>query len=120
MELYVGLKESVKHIKEGKPAPADTPITIRQLLLYMDEETLFDYKSGGMDFKSLDHFDKWVVKAKNLNRILPEQRGVVAMQIRRGEKDYGEANSLLEAWNQYLDNAANKWTYLLIRNSIKR
>lgn len=116
IELYVGFNEEVCQIKTGKPAPAETPISIRQLVLYMDEETLFNYKSGGMDFEKLSGFDKWITKKKNLNRILPEERGIVAMRIRRRDKDYGPSESFWAAWDKYLRNQENKQTYLLIRN----
>ena len=116
IELYVGFQEQVKQIKEGKPAAIEEPIAIRQLLLYMDEETLFDYKSGGMDFGTLERFDKWIVKKKNLCRILPERRGIVAMQVRRHDKDYGPCKTISDAWVAFLKNQENNRSYLLIRN----
>jgi hypothetical protein len=116
VELYVGVHEQVRQIKKGKPAPADEPIAVRQMLLYMDEECLFDYKSGGMDFRSLRKFDRWVVKKKNLDRILPEPRGIVAMQVRRHDKDYGPIESFFDAWVQMELSQKNMRSYLLIRN----
>ena len=116
VELYIGVNEEVKQINKGDVASADEPVAVRQMLLYMDEECLFDYKSGGMDFKSLDQFDKWIVKKKNLDRILPEKRGIVAMQIRRNLKDYGIPESIFEVWVHMRWNEENKHSYLLIRN----
>ncbi len=116
IELYCGLQETVHQIASGDPAPAETPITIRQQLLFMDEETLFDYNSGGMDFKKPEDFDKWIVNPKNLNRILPEQKGIVAFRVRRHKKDYGSTSSLLATWIQLHKNQYNMETYLLIRN----
>ena len=116
VELYVGVNEQVRQIKKGRPAKVEEPISIRQMLLYMDEECLFDYKSGGMDFTSLDKFDKWIVKKNNLERILPEARGIVALQVRRKDKDYGDAETIWEAWVHMLNNEENKNSYLLIRN----
>src|SRR5689334_20728107 len=46
LELYSGMCDDVKQIKEGQPAPVATPITIRQMMRYMDEECLIDYGSG--------------------------------------------------------------------------
>ena len=116
IELYCGLQEEVRQIADGDPAPATEKIAIRQMLLFMDEETLFDYEEGGMDFKKIPDFDKWVVKPENLSRILPEPKGIVAFQVRRHEKDYGTPSSLLEAWTHMEFDLANKFTYLLIRN----
>lgn len=119
VELYCGLLETVHLIKDGEPAPPDTKLTIRQLMLFMDEETLFDYKTGGMDFKKLEQFDEWVVKPENLNRILPEPKGIVAFRVRREDKYYGSSSSFLQNWINMLNNIENKKTYLLIRNGEK-
>lgn len=116
IELYCGLQEDVVQIAKGNPAPAEEKITIRQALLYMDEETLFHYTSGGMDFNDIKKFDEWVVKPENLTRVLPEQKGVVAFRVRRHDKDYGMPSDLLGAWARISWAEANKQTYLLIRN----
>lgn len=116
VELYVGMEEDIAQIKEGEPAPADEPIHIRQMLLYMDEETLIDYDKAGADFSSLKKFDAWIAKAKNLNRIIPETRGIVAMRVRRNKKDYGDAASLAEAWTMAGWADQDKKTYLVVRN----
>ena len=116
IELYCGLQEHVKEIADGEPAPAETKITVRQQMLFMDEETLFDYQSGGMDFNSIRKFDNWVCKPEILNRVLPEQKGIVAFRVRRSEKDYGPCNSIGEALTQISWHQANAQTYLLIRN----
>lgn len=116
VELYVGFKEQVKQIKQGKPAPPETSITIRQLLLYMDEETLFDYDQGGMNFENLKQFDEWIVKKANLNRILPEERGIVALRVRRQEKDYGPVLTIGDAFAHAYWHKKDMKTYLLIRN----
>ena len=116
IELYCGLQEEVHQIAKGNPAPATEKIAIRQAMLFMDEETLFDYEDGGMDIEKLRDFDEWVVKPENLNRVLPEQKGIVAFRVRRGEKDYGRAESFLQAWIHCLLNEENMKTYLLIRN----
>ena len=116
IELYCGLQETVHQIAEGEPAPITEKIAIRQALLFMDEETLFDYKDGGMDFNSINKFDEWVVKPENLNRILPEQKSVVAFQVRRHRKDYGTPSNFLQAWTMMSWDDANKQTYLLLRN----
>jgi len=119
VELYCGLKEQVHCITDGIPADIDVPITIYQQLLYMDEETLLDYNDGGMDFGKLEDFDKWVVMPKNLNRIMPDQKGIVAFRVRRNPKEYDIPRSLLDAWIQFHKDAYNMKTYLLIRNGEK-
>lgn len=116
IELYCGLQEDVCQIAEGDPAAITEKIAIRQAMLFMDEETLFDYEEGGMDFEKIEEFDKWVSKPENLSRILPELRGIVAFRVRREKKDYGEARNIGEAWAHIAWAEANEQTYLLIRN----
>lgn len=116
IELYCGLQETVHQIKQGEPTNIDEPIAIRQLLLFMDEETLFDYDDGGMDFQKLEEFDKWVVRPENLKRILPEKKGIVAFRVRRDDKDYGQFRTMQDVIVAFQKNQFNMQTYLLIRN----
>lgn len=116
LELYSGMWDKVKQIKEGTPASEETPISIRQLLLFMDEETLFNYDGGGMDFKSVKAFDEWVTSPENFTRMLPEPKGIVVFRVRRHEKDYGAPLSISAAFDQWEKHQMNKLTYLLIRN----
>lgn len=116
LDLYCGIQEDLVKIKSGESAPFDTKISVRQQMLFMDEEALIDYDKGGMDFGSIDKFDEWVVKPNNLNRILPDQRGIVAMKVRRHKKEYGDPRDLSQAivfaeWHKQ-----DLSTYLLIRN----
>ena len=116
VEVYAGLQEHVRQIAEGQPAPSDTRITVRQSMLYMDEETLIDWERGGMDYTKLHAFDEWVVRPRNLNRVLPEKRGVVAFRVRRNEKDYGRPENIGDAMRMMAENEENFRTYLLLRN----
>lgn len=116
LELYAGIGEQAIIIREGWGAKPETPIAVRQMLRFMDEETLIDYDKGGMDFQKLEDFDEWIAKDENFKRMCPEERCIVAFQVRRHEKDYGLPRTLGEAFQQYEMNQANKWTYLLIRN----
>ena len=60
INLYMGRDEHVKRIKSGKAAPRETPIALRQLVLFMDEECALRPGDGGIDFMELDEFDKWL------------------------------------------------------------
>jgi len=96
-------------IRDGAPAPAEEPICIRQLILYMNEE-LGDPEDGGMDWERIEDFDAWTVQPENTQRVLPETRGVVALQVRRNMKNYGNV------WANVQGDTENSRTYLLIRN----
>ena len=111
IELYTGIYEEVVQIQVGEPAAADIPVSFRQQLLYMDEE-VGDYEDGGIDIHQLEDFDSWLLAAPdNLNKVLPETKGVVALRVRRNEKHYSD--NRVENW--YM-NQGNFRSYLLIRN----
>lgn len=116
VELYAGLVEEIKQIKDGPAAEIGEPIHLFQRRAYMDEECLANYEVGGMEFKDIKAFDKWFVKAENLDRLLPHKRCVVAFQVRRKNKDrenpatYGE---FIELKNM---EKFDKTTFLYIRN----
>lgn len=111
INLYLGRDEEIHTLTEGPPAPAGTPIHIRQQVLAMDEETAIDAEDGGMDVRSIEQFDEWITAdPAHLQQVLPEARGVVAIMPRRKDRDYGDA------WANEAINAANKQTWWLIRN----
>ncbi len=115
VELYAGLVEEVKHIRKGEPAPSDTKIHLFQRRHYMDEESLLDYKAGGMDFKGISSFDRWLMKKGNRERILPMPRCIVAFKVRR-KKKHREAKSLSDFIKFREFDQADKWTFLYMRN----
>lgn len=115
VELYAGLVEEVEKIKDGEPAPIDTKIHLFQRRHYMDEECLAHYETGGMEFKDIRAFDRWLCKKKNLVRILPYARCMVAFRVRRYHKErkvhtYSEFIRMLE------DREADESTFLYFRN----
>lgn len=111
VNLYLGQSETIVQIRKGKPAPIDTKISIRQLVLFMDEECAVAAEKGGIDIKSVGDFDTWLLKSeKHLAQVFPEEKGLVAMRLRRSNKSYE---------NQFDDLELNKFkdtTYFLLRN----
>ena len=108
IETYLGLKEEVYQLKEGKKASENEPLTIHQLKLYMDEEVGI-WEDGGMDFESIDIFDEWITK--NYKKFLYNKKSICAWQIRRNDKEYSS-----DAHVNFMLNTENKCTYFLIRN----
>jgi hypothetical protein len=109
VELYLGVHEKIVQIQSGEPTPPNSPLHIRQQILYMSEE-FGDPKDQGLDCKRIREFDEWVCEPENLNRLLPEEKGILAIRVRRKDKKYGDP------WSDFFMNQANKKTYLLIRN----
>lgn len=119
VELYAGLVEEVVQVRDGKPAAYDTQLHLMQRRHYMDEESLLAYKFGGMDYKRIEDFDKWIAKTKNMHRILPFERCVVAFRIRRSKKERdpdeygGDLAAFIRISNEMQE---DKRTFIYLRN----
>jgi len=118
IELYAGLVETTELIKKGKPAPLGTKLHLMQRMHYMDEECLLDYEAGGMDFKKIRAFDRWLSKPGNFERILPHPRCMIAMRVRRYavQRDYSRKYTMSDFMRFGEEDRANKWTFLYVRN----
>jgi hypothetical protein len=100
-ELYLGVEEEIVQLTDGLAAPPDIPIVFRQLILYWDEEMGDPRKIN--DHRALKTFEDWIVKPENLELILPEIKGIVAVQPSR--QNWHDRNT-----------RENYKTYLLCRN----
>lgn len=109
LELYCGVDEEMVQIQEGNPASPETPLSLRQAVIFMDEE-VGQWRQGGFDYSNVKDFDKWLTVPANLFRVAPEEKCIVAFRPRRYVKDYKDPyeNSVKNRWN--------KETYFLIRN----
>lgn len=116
VDLYLGRDETLRLIRDGKPAPADTPLTIRQKVLVMAEESLVHVGASrrgvsGMDADDLPDFITWLTEDdENLDRVLPEQKGVVVLVPTRV---HAKSGNLFE--DTYRD-AENQRSYWLLRS----
>lgn len=112
VNLYLGRDEEIIPVREGERAPSDEVVLVRQTTLHMDEETAFLADEGGMDFTNIGDFVGWLQDDQaHVDQIIPEVKGVVALQPRERWKNYtGDA---------FVDarlNEANRETFWLIRN----
>lgn len=117
LETFLGVYEQVEILREGELAPIETPITIRQLILWMDEEVgaVDENPNGqkGVDFENINKFDAWLLADDaHLNGIAPELKCIVALRPSGQRRKYSD--------NPYdTTNSENQWVYLLIRNGNK-
>lgn len=109
-------------VLEGVPAPADTPVHLFQRRLYMDEECLIRYQTGGFNFTNIRDFDRWICRPENLTTLLPHPRCIVAFQVRR-HREKGDDIDSYEAWARFnfgyeyeAHHKRNRKTYLYMRN----
>lgn len=123
VNLYLGRDEQIVLLRDGESAPADTPITLRQLLLYMDEECAVKADEGGIEPVEIEAFDEWLLAdAANLHQVLPETKGIVALRPRREVGRYADTASAKAMVLRFSSASAkamaeeNRKTYWLVRN----
>lgn len=110
INLYLGRDEQVVLLRDGDSAPADQPIALRQMLLYMDEEMAAAEPEGGFTPRDVEEFDAWLLaNGDNLDQVLPESKGIVALRPRRKPPRH-------DGWRNPQDAEANRCTYWLVRN----
>lgn len=114
LELYLGVHENLIQIATGTAAPEDAPITLRQLVLYADEE-FGDPRNGGLTFAELPDFDAWLVDSGAYRQLAPEARCVVAIKPRRHARK-GSDGELMPAMKDAQGKELDGYTYILIRN----
>ena len=111
LNIYLGRDEEIITLREGERAPATEPVSVRQLVLAMDEESTIAADKDGMDFHDIDRFGEWLLRdPAHVEQMIPEAKGVVAVIARRAKKDYGDA------WTQVQADQANAQTWWLVRN----
>ncbi len=123
IELFIGSNEQVHVLREGSPAPAATPITVRQAVLCMDEEiAVHDWfknpaRIGTFDHRCVTDFDAWLLQNPDgLDAICPWPRGIVGLRVRRMRVDRPPPTDICEAQANDEDDLSDRMTYLLIRN----
>lgn len=112
-DLYLGRHEDIRNLRGGEPAPGDAPLTIRQKVLVMAEESLvlMGQKVTGMDAEDVPHFILWLLEDDaHLDRVLPEPKGVVVLVPTRVESHSGNI------FEDVARNSQNQRAYWLIRN----
>lgn len=116
ISLYAGLVEDAVCCSDGAPAPMDAKLHVMQRRLYMDEECLLSYTAGGMEFRNIREFDAWLAKPENRDRLLPFPRTLVAMRVRRKEKDREWDGSILSVYINIRAAERDNFTFLYVRN----
>lgn len=113
LNVYTRSTVEFNLVCNGDPAGSDVPISIRQRILYMDEEFVLNAKDAlDIDYRSKDEFFRWLKEdpeARNI--ILPDAKCVVCMKPRRYKRNYSSnyyENEILNRWNFH--------TFILVRN----
>ncbi|MCF2903327.1 hypothetical protein L1267_23445 [Pseudoalteromonas sp. OFAV1] len=118
ISLYTGISEDIVQIQDGNPATADDKLHVFQRKLYMDETSLLDYRSGGLELSNIASFDQWLCRSENLERILSFPRSMVVFQVRRNDKER-PVRKILDSFFNDLEAKQDKLTFIYIRNGEK-
>lgn len=111
LNIYLGRDEEIIPLVDGERAPDGTVVSVRQLVLAMDEESLLFADTSGMDFRDIDAFADWLSRdPAHLETLLPKQKGIVALIPRRARRHYEDP------WLQQTADVENNRTFWLIRN----
>jgi len=125
IELFLGSEEQVVVLQEGTPAAVDEKIVVRQSVLCMDEEiAVHDWlndpeRIGQFDHADIESFDQWLLSdASALDAICPYKKGIVALRVRRTDKDRPELSGagIAGAFQRMQLEELDAMTYLLVRN----
>jgi hypothetical protein len=116
IELYAGLSEEATQCCEGEPAAMGEKLRVMQRRLYMDEECLANYTAGGMEISDVRKFDEWISRPENRDRIMPFPRTLVAIRVRRTEKEREHDGDMYKAYVNCQIAEADKKTFVYVRN----
>lgn len=107
IESYLGEYKEATLIRDGNPAPKNEVLTVRQAVLFMDEEvgdlTAHYYEDVwgnvhqylGVDYANIELFDKWLLTDNHWLTLIPEPRCIVATRPRRTNPAKSEDNYIL-------------------------
>lgn len=116
VSLYAGLAEEAVQCCDGAPTSSLERLHVMQRMAFMDEECLANYRTGGMTFKEIDGFDAYIAESENRDRLLPFPRCLLAMRVRRNEKErdsFGDIGQMRVNIALAMD---DKLTFLYVRN----
>ena len=111
LNLYTGATVDIHHIAEGDPAPKDEPLSMRQRILFMDEE-LCVHLDHEADYNDVPAFFEWLKQKDNRDIIVPEKRCVVCLKPKRYDMDYRSGDPEYDR----VRNRWNKHTFVVLRN----
>ena len=123
IELFLGSKEEVTVLRRGAAAPAGEKVAVYQRVLCMDEELAVWHLIHAPEqvkefcYENLDDFDQWLLRdPSHVDQIIPHQKGIAALRVRRHAKQRDYGDSLPAMMAKMAEEEADRMTYLLVRN----
>jgi len=114
LNLYTGKTVDIHVITDGEPAEAAEPLSLRQRILYMDEELCAELDHEA-DYQDVPLFFESLKNPAFRDIIVPEPRCAVAVKPKRHGMEYRSGDAFYDAareeWNRH--------TYVVLRNGEK-
>ena len=114
LNLYTGKNVDIQQVADGEPADPCELLSLRQRILYMDEELCAELDHEA-DYTDIPTFVESLRDPAFLSVIAPEPRCVVAVKPKRHEMGYRSGDPYYDAARD----AWNRHTYLVFRNGEK-
>lgn len=114
LNLYTGKNVDIQQVKDGEGADPREPLSLRQRILYMDEELCAELDHEA-DYNDIPTFIESLRDPAFLSVIAPEPRCVVAVKPKHREMGYRSGDPYYDAARD----AWNRHTYLVFRNGEK-
>lgn len=116
LDLFGGNAVEVTKILDGDGAPDGTPVKIFQNRLFLDEELAVHLHVGGFSHRDLGVLGDCLARIPGLlDRLIPAQRGVVLVRIRRNAKAI-DGTDFASVMAQIEDARADRTQFLLMRD----
>lgn len=113
LALYTGEKVELIKVRDGEAASPETKIALFQGVVFMDEESLIRVNEGGAEIGDFESFvDQLKADDALLERLLPVERGIVAMRYCHEAKERKGTDPLVAA---ALD-AENEKVFFIIKS----
>lgn len=84
LEIYAGINEELYQIQSGETAK-DEKLYLRQKVVFLDEE-MAEFMDQGLEWNTIEDFDKWFLEGEKYKELLPEEKCVVLCRVRRKDK----------------------------------
>lgn len=114
LNLYTGKNVDIQQVTDGEGADPGEPLSLRQRILYMDEELCAELDHEA-DYTDIPTFIESLREPAFLSVIAPEPRCVVAVKPKHREMGYRSGDPYYDAARD----AWNRHTYLVFRNGEK-
>lgn len=89
VQLYLGLDEHTRLLRDGNRAPDDTPITIQAELTFMDEWTQRPLHGE----QAVQTFIQWLLSGDHAQDVLPHPKMIAGLRIQRRNPHYGDTQA---------------------------